>query len=102
MSQTSYTIAMIGAGPAALYSTAKLAAAGHDVVILNRDIKPGGLAEFGIYPNKYKMKNGLRVFFRKILADERVSYFGNVSVGVDADLTLDEIREMGFDALVVA
>ncbi len=102
MSQKSYTIAMIGAGPAALYSTAKLTEAGHDVVIINRDIKPGGLAEFGIYPTKYKMKRGLRTFFRQILADDHVTYLGNVSVGLDADLTLDEIRELGFDALVVA
>src|SRR5690554_2543635 len=100
-SQT-YTIAMIGAGPAALYSSAKLADAGHNIVIINRDIKPGGLAEFGIYPNKYKMKNGLREFFRKILSHPRVSYLGNVSVGQDADISLDEVRQMGFDAIVVA
>lgn len=93
---------MIGAGPAALYSSAKLAEAGHDVVIINRDIKPGGLAEFGIYPNKYKMKRGLRTFFRKILSHPRVSYLGNVSVGEDGDISIDEIREMGFDAIVVA
>jgi ferredoxin--NADP+ reductase len=93
---------MIGAGPAALYSTAKLTEAGHDVVIINRDIKPGGLAEFGIYPNKFKMKRGLRTFFRKILSDEKVTYLGNISVGEDGDLSLDEIREMGFDAVVVA
>lgn len=102
MSHKSYTIAMIGAGPAALYSTAKLTEAGHDVVLLNRDIKPGGLAEFGIYPTKYKMKRSLRTLFQKILSDERVTYLGNVSVGIDADLTLDEVRELGFDALVVA
>ena len=102
MSQKSYTIAMIGAGPAALYSTAKLTEAGHEVVIINRDIKPGGLAEFGIYPTKYKMKRGLRAFFRKILCDDAVTYFGNVSVGKDADVSIEEIREMGFDALVVA
>lgn len=102
MPAQTYTIAMIGAGPAALYSSAKLAEAGHNIVIINRDIKPGGLAEFGIYPNKYKMKNGLRVFFRKILSHPRVSYLGNVSVGQDADISIDEIRQMGFDAIVVA
>ncbi|AWV89411.1 FAD-dependent oxidoreductase [Bradymonas sediminis] len=102
MSSKNYTIAMIGAGPAALYSTDKLVNAGHNVVIINRDIKPGGLAEFGIYPNKYKMKRGLRTIFRKILSNPRVTYLGNVSVGQDADISIDEIREMGFDAIVVA
>ncbi|MFW5967437.1 MAG: FAD-dependent oxidoreductase, partial [Persicimonas sp.] len=102
MSQQSYTIAMVGAGPAAMYSTAKLIEAGHEVVIINRDIKPGGLAEFGIYPTKYKMKKGLRALFRRILSDDKVTYFGNVSVGIDADITIEQIREAGFDALVVA
>lgn len=93
---------MIGAGPAALYSAAKLTEAGHHVVIINRDIKPGGLAEFGIYPNKYKMKRGLRVFFKQILSDPKVTYLGNVRVGVEGDVTLEELRQLGFDAVVVA
>ena len=98
----SYTIAMIGAGPASLYSTDKLAEAGHDVVILNRDIKHGGLAEFGIYPTKYRMKRGLRKMFARILDRDNVHYFGNVSVGNGGDLELDKLREIGFDAIVVA
>ena len=95
-------IAIIGAGPASLYGAGKLAKAGHDVVILNRDIKPGGLAEYGIYLNKYKMKNGLRKMFSRILSHERVHYYGNVTVGQQGDLTLDEVKAAGFDALVVA
>ena len=41
-------VIMVGAGPAALYATGKLIEKGHTVLILNRDIKPGGLAEYGI------------------------------------------------------
>ena len=102
MTEVSRTIAMIGAGPASLYATEVLAKEGHQVVILNRDIKPGGLAEFGIYPTKYKMKMGLRRYFERILARENVEYFGNITVGEDADISLDEVRELGFDATVVA
>ena len=102
MSEVKHTIAMIGAGPASLYATEVLAKAGHHVVILNRDIKPGGLAEFGIYPTKHKMKTGLRKYFQRILGRENVHYFGDVSVGVDADISLEEIRGFGFDAVVVA
>ncbi len=76
-----HLVVMVGAGPAALYATGKLAQKGHTVVILNRDIKPGGLAEYGIYPSKHQMKEGLRKQFRRILADPRVVYFGNVQVG---------------------
>ena len=102
MADKSYTVAMIGAGPASLYATEVLAKAGHQVVILNRDIKPGGLAEFGIYPTKYRMKSGLRKVFYRILERDEVHYFGNVTVGEDADLSLEELEAMGFDAIVVA
>lgn len=102
MTQQQYTIAVIGAGPAALYASEVLAGEGHRVVILNRDIKPGGLAEFGIYPTKHKMKNGLRRYFQRILEEDNVHYRGNVTVGVDADISLQQVRQMGFDATVVA
>ena len=52
------TVFVIGAGPAGLFAAQKIAQAGHEVVIFNRDIKPGGLAEYGIYPVKDKMKMG--------------------------------------------
>jgi ferredoxin--NADP+ reductase len=51
-----HLVAVVGAGPAGIYGTRKLAEAGHRVVLLNRDIKPGGLAEYGIYVEKEKMK----------------------------------------------
>ncbi len=102
MANEQYTLAMIGAGPASLYATEVLAGEGHQVVILNRDIKPGGLAEFGIYPTKQKMKMGLRAYFRRILSRENVHYFGNVTVGEEADITLQQLRQVGFGARIVA
>ena len=48
--QSQYLAVVIGAGPAGIYASRQLAAAGAHVVLLNRDIKPGGLAEYGIYP----------------------------------------------------
>ncbi len=102
MTEKKFTVALIGAGPASLYAAEALAKAGHEVVILNRDIKPGGLAEYGIYLTKYKMKDGLRKYFTGILSRENIHYFGNVQVGVDADISLDDLRAMGFDAIVVA
>jgi len=95
-------VAIIGAGPAALYAAEKLLKAGRKVTMFNRDIKPGGLAEFGIYPNKYKMKTGLRKVFTRILSHPNLSYFGNVVVGTDGVVTLDEVKGLGFDAVVVA
>ena len=46
----------------------KIALAGHEVFVFNRDIKPGGLAEYGIYPAKTTMKAGLRKLFSRALS----------------------------------
>ena len=59
-SQTQSAVVVIGAGPAGLFAARELANLGMHIVVLNRDIKPGGLAEYGIYPAKHKMKEGLR------------------------------------------
>lgn len=96
-----YLVAVIGAGPAGLFAARQLALEGVQVVVLNRDIKPGGLAEYGIYPEKYKMKAGLRKQFRQILEQPNLDYYGNVLVSQHGDLTLDELRQMGFQALMV-
>lgn len=45
---TGKKIAVIGAGPAGLSCAHRLATLGHDVVVFNRDRKPGGLNEYGI------------------------------------------------------
>jgi ferredoxin--NADP+ reductase len=100
--KTKHLVAVIGAGPAGIYASRQLANAGVQVILLNRDIKPGGLAEYGIYYDKHKMKEGLRRQFRNILNDDRIIYYGNVTIGENGDLTLDDLCRMGFDAVLVA
>jgi ferredoxin--NADP+ reductase len=102
MSNTTYFVAVIGAGPAGLFAAREIANQGARVAIFNRDIKPGGLAEYGIYPDKHTMKEGLRKQFRQTLELENIDYYGNVSIGADGDLTLDEVRALGFDAVLVS
>lgn len=94
-------ILIIGAGPAGLYSAAKLAESGKHVVLINRDIKYGGLAEYGIFVRKHKMKEGLRKQFRKILSNPNIHYFGNVTVGKNGNVTLEELQSLGFDATLI-
>jgi ferredoxin/flavodoxin---NADP+ reductase len=96
-----HLVAVVGAGPAGIYGARKLAEAGHRVVLLNRDIKPGGLAEYGIYVEKEKMKTGLRKQFKKILADPKVFYLGHVTIGQNQALTLNDLKSLGFGAIVV-
>ena len=94
-------VAVIGAGPAGLYAAQTLAEAGVHVALFNRDIKPGGLAEYGIYHDKQKMKDGLRRQFREILSNPAIDYYGNIVVGQHGDLTLDDLRRLGVEALLV-
>jgi ferredoxin--NADP+ reductase len=101
--KSGHLVVTIGAGPAGTYGVRKLTEAGHEVVLLNRDIKPGGLVEYGIYFNKHKLKEGVRKQFRQILVDPQIHYLGHLRVGVDADVSLDEIREIFQpSALVIA
>src|SRR5215212_7450809 len=89
-----HLVVTVGAGPAGIYGVRKLAEAGHEVILLNRDIKPGGLVEYGIYFNKHKLKEGVRKQFRLILSDPRIHYIGHAKVGTQADLTMEELREI--------
>lgn len=97
-----HLVAVIGAGPAGIYGARKLTEAGHRVLLINRDIKPGGLAEYGIFLDKEKMKTGLRKQFQRILADAKVSYLGHVTVGEGKSLTLKDFQQIGFSAVVVS
>lgn len=102
MEEKQYFVAVIGAGPAGLFGARELANNGVKVALFNRDIKAGGLAEYGIYLEKHTMKEGLRKQFRQTLDHANIDYYGNVSIGANGDLTLEDIRAMGFDAVLVS
>jgi ferredoxin/flavodoxin---NADP+ reductase len=96
------SVYVVGAGPAGLFAARKIASAGHRVTIFNRDVRPGGLAEYGIYPMKHHMKAGLRKQFAKILAMPNVEYFGNVPLRCDGALSCECLREWRPGAIVYA
>jgi ferredoxin--NADP+ reductase len=96
----SHVIIVAGAGPAGMAVASSLAKAGHEVIILNRDIKFGGLAEYGIFPSKLKLRGGLKKQYWELLERPNVHYFGNVSIGNGKDLTVEEVRNLGASAVV--
>jgi ferredoxin--NADP+ reductase len=96
-----HLVAVIGAGPAGIFASRQLAINDVHVVLLNRDILPGGLAEYGIYFNKYKMKEGLRRQFHQILEHPRIDYYGNIRIGESGDFRLADLRALGFQAILV-
>jgi len=95
------TVAVVGAGPAGLFAARALAEKDIKVALFNRDIRPGGLAEYGIYPEKHTLKIGLRRQFLNILEQENISYFGNVEIGENKDLSLSQLQAMGFQGILV-
>lgn len=97
---TSHVIIVAGAGPAGMAVASSLAKAGHEVIILNRDIKFGGLAEYGIFPSKLKLRGGLKKQYWELLERPNVHYFGNVSIGNGKDLTVEDVRGLGASAVV--
>jgi ferredoxin/flavodoxin---NADP+ reductase len=98
--QQKHVIIVAGAGPAGMAVAASLGKAGHDIIILNRDIKFGGLAEYGIFPSKLKLRGGLRKQYWDLLEQSNVHYLGNVCIGTGKDLTVDEIRSLGASAVI--
>jgi ferredoxin--NADP+ reductase len=96
------TVFVVGAGPAGLFAAQKTALAGHETVVFNRDVKPGGLAEYGIYPVKDKMKFGLRKQFSKALALPNLHYFGHVPVSSYSPVSIESLRELCPAAMVFA
>src|SRR5713226_8581871 len=83
-----------------MFAAQKIAQGGHEVIIFNRDIKPGGLAEYGIYPVKDKMKDGLRKQFHNFLAMPNVTYLGNVPVGGGGIMSVDALQAFNPDAVI--
>ncbi len=97
---TSHVIIVAGAGPAGMAVASSLAKAGHEIIILNRDIKFGGLAEYGIFPAKLKLRGGLKKQYWELLEQPNVHYFGNVSIGTGKDLTVEDLRGLGASAVI--
>jgi ferredoxin--NADP+ reductase len=98
--QQKHVIIVAGAGPAGMAVAQSMSKAGHEVIILNRDIKFGGLAEYGIFPSKLKLRGGLKKQYWELLTQPNVHYLGNVSIGKGKDLTVEDVRALGASAVV--
>ena len=93
-------IAIIGSGPAGCYLAEQLLRLLPDssIDILERLPVPFGLIRYGVAPDHQGTKAVARVLDR-VLARDRVSFFGNVEVG--RDVRLDELMSL-YDAVVLA
>lgn len=79
-------VAVVGGGPAGLSCAHRLAVLGHDVVIFNRDSKPGGLNEYGIAAYK-TIDDFAQAEVDYILSIGGIELRNNSALGTDIELT---------------
>ncbi len=95
--RTGKKIAVVGSGPAGLSCAAQLNRAGHNVIVFERDYKPGGILRYGI-PD-FKLEKYILDRRIDIWKEEGVVFKTGVNIGVDyaAQKLLKD-----FDALCLA
>jgi glutamate synthase (NADPH) small chain len=95
--RTGKRVAVVGSGPAGLAAAQQLTRAGHEVHVLERADRIGGLLRYGI--PEFKMEK--RVLERRLdqMRAEGTSFRTSVDVGVD--LSVDELRA-SYDAVLLA
>ena len=90
-------VAVVGGGPAGLSCAHRLAVLGHEVVVFNRDSKPGGLNEYGIAAYKT-----IDDFAQKEAA--YILTIGGIELRngqvLGEDFTLEQLRD-GYDAVFI-
>ena len=95
--RTGRRVAVVGSGPAGLAAAQQLARAGHDVVVFEKDERPGGLLRYGI-PD-FKLEKHLLDRRLEQLAAEGVEFQTGVVVGEDLSARYLKRR---FDAICLA
>ena len=87
---TGKKIAVVGGGPAGLSCAHRLSVLGHEVVVLNRDSKPGGLNEYGIAAYK-TIDDFAQTEVNYILSIGGIEVRNNTSLG--EDFSLQDLRD---------
>jgi len=95
-SKTGKKVAVIGSGPSGLAAAAQLNESGHEVVVYERDDKPGGLLRYGI-PD-FKLDKSIIDRRLAVMEQSGVVFRMNAEVGVN--VPVGELQ--AYDAIVLA
>ena len=100
---SSYTIAIVGAGPAGYFAAQALQNLHSDDLSFSIDIierlpTPWGLVRSGVAPDHPKIKTVAKVF-EKVATAGNVRLFANVELG--KDLSIEDLKDR-YDAVVIA
>lgn len=90
--------AVIGSGPAGLFATDGLSAAGWDVDVIDALPAPYGLVRYGVAPDHLKIKSILNRM-RQTFIRPGVRFLGNLTFGRDIDLA---VLRRHYDAVLFA
>ncbi len=93
-------VAVVGAGPAGIYAADILTKQDPDVTvdIFDRLPTPYGLIRYGVAPDHPRIKQ-IIVALHRVMESDRISFIGNVHVGVD--IKVDELRQF-YDGIIFA
>jgi ferredoxin--NADP+ reductase len=93
-------VAIVGSGPSGFYAAEALFGAEPEVLVdmYDRLPAPFGLVRYGVAPDHGKIKNVIKVY-EKTASNPAFSFFGNVDVGVDIQVT--ELQKY-YDAIILA
>jgi glutamate synthase (NADPH/NADH) small chain len=94
---TGKRVAVVGSGPAGLAAAQQLTRAGHDVTVLERADRPGGLLRYGI--PEFKMEK--RILDRRLAQMEAEGTRFRVNANVGENVAVEELQH-DFDAIVLA
>jgi len=95
---TGKKVAIVGAGPAGLTAAYFLATVGHEVTLFDGGERPGGMLRHAI-PD-YRLPPEVLEREMRFLEQLGVTFEGNALLG--RDLSIDELKARGYDAVLVA
>ncbi len=96
---TGKKVAVIGSGPAGMAAAYYLLLSGHDTTVFERDPEPGGMLRYGIPEYRLPKKAVLDPEYEAVW---RLGAKLECNQALGRDFSLDDLRERGFDATIVA